>query len=348
MSTVTAPPLTPLRVLLLEDRATDAELLLQALRRSGFDPLAHRVEKEADFLAALEPGLDVILADYALPGWSGCAALDAVQHSGFDIPVIIVSGMVGDESAAAVMKQGAADFLLKDRLVRLGAAVRHATTETRLRREQHAAQEALRLAHRQLDQLLEHNPAVLYVLKVAADQTLSLVSSNGISRLLGYAPAARGFDWWLDRVHPDDRARALQGVASALDSGLSRTEYRLRRKDGSYCWIDDARRLNSDGATTELVGVWIDITERKQAEEERARLSADLQTAQAAVKTLRGLLPICASCKHIRDQDGTWQKVEVYIERNSEANFSHGCCPDCVRKLYPDLADRILGQMPPQ
>jgi hypothetical protein len=80
-----------------------------------------------------------------------------------------------------------------------------------------------------------------------------------------------------------------------------------------------------------------EITERKRAEAAREQLIADLQDALAQVRTLTGLLPMCASCKKIRDDHGYWQAVEVYIRQHSDADFSHGLCPDCARKLYPDI-----------
>jgi hypothetical protein len=81
------------------------------------------------------------------------------------------------------------------------------------------------------------------------------------------------------------------------------------------------------------------FTERKRAEMEREKVILQLQDALAKVKTLSGLLPICASCKKIRDDKGYWTQIEAYIRDRSEAEFSHGICPECVRKLYPDLAD---------
>ena len=82
-----------------------------------------------------------------------------------------------------------------------------------------------------------------------------------------------------------------------------------------------------------------DITARKQAEEEREQLIAELQDALDHVKQLSGLLPICASCKKIRDDQGYWQQVEVYVRDHSEAEFTHGICPECAHKMYPDIFD---------
>jgi DNA-binding NtrC family response regulator len=76
---------------------------------------------------------------------------------------------------------------------------------------------------------------------------------------------------------------------------------------------------------------------RKEAEAERERLIAELKEALAKVKTLSGLLPICSSCKNIRDDKGYWNRLEVYLQQHSDATLTHGICPDCARRLYPDI-----------
>jgi PAS domain S-box-containing protein len=96
--------------------------------------------------------------------------------------------------------------------------------------------------------------------------------------------------------------------------------------------------LRTEGVTEPIVrGMAHDITERKQIEDERERLVEDLQKALAEIKQLSGLLPICSGCKKIRDDKGYWNQIEEYISAHSEATFSHGLCPDCLKKLYPDL-----------
>lgn len=89
-----------------------------------------------------------------------------------------------------------------------------------------------------------------------------------------------------------------------------------------------------------LLESFLDITDRKRAEEERERLIRELQEALAKVKTLSGLLPICASCKKIRDDQGYWQQIEEYIQEHSNAEFSHSVCPECARKLYPEIYEQ--------
>src|SRR5438270_1001770 len=116
-------PKQPLRLLIIEDSPDDAELMVHELRRSGFDPLWQRADTEAAYLALLKQSPEVILADYALPQFSAPRALELLQQQGLDIPFIVVSGTIGDEAAAAIIKQGATDYVLKERLPRLAAAV---------------------------------------------------------------------------------------------------------------------------------------------------------------------------------------------------------------------------------
>jgi hypothetical protein len=87
------------------------------------------------------------------------------------------------------------------------------------------------------------------------------------------------------------------------------------------------------------------IQARRQAEVERERLIAKLQEALANVKTLRGLIPICASCKKVRDDQGYWTQIETYLKQHSSAEFSHGLCLDCMRKLYPDLSGEVEARL---
>lgn len=92
-----------------------------------------------------------------------------------------------------------------------------------------------------------------------------------------------------------------------------------------------------------LVLAFRDVTERRAVQAERERLIRELKESLATVKTLRGLLPICSNCKSVRKDDGFWEKVEEYLEDHTDATMSHGMCPDCTRKLYPDMADEVLS-----
>ena len=133
-----------LRALLLEDNQLDAELVLRALRKHNFEVSARIVQDEAGFTQALHAHCpDIVLADFNLPNWTGMAALDVLRREGLDIPMILVSGAVGDMTAVDCIKRGATDYVLKDGLARLPEAVRRALEEKQLRQSRRQAEEEL-------------------------------------------------------------------------------------------------------------------------------------------------------------------------------------------------------------
>jgi len=142
-----------LRVLVVEDDPTDIELSLRTLQRSGFDTDSAVVQTADEFLERVRhTQYDVILADYNLPSWNGMETVAALRLEGLDIPVIVVSGYLGDLKAVECIKQGAADYVLKDHLLRLPECVRRALREKQLREENRRAQEDLARSNRDLEQ----------------------------------------------------------------------------------------------------------------------------------------------------------------------------------------------------
>jgi PAS domain S-box-containing protein len=286
-----------LRVLLVEDNPDDAKMVLRELKRAGFDAIVERVDTEAAFLDGLKGNFDFILSDFTLPEFDGMRALELLNKSGLEVPFIIVSGSIGEDIAVEAIKQGAADYLLKDRLARLGPAVRHALEQGRLRKERQQAQADLRATHTQLRQLLEHSPAVLYALKVVGPKVIPYLATEGITELLGFTVSdALQYEWWLAHVHPDDRNRTVASIAETLTQGTSLTEYRLRHKDGSWRWVADKRRLIRDSANEplEIAGIWTDITERKRAEEFLQQKSRE-KVGRHKTRMLRDLAAIFGS-----------------------------------------------------
>ncbi len=169
----------PLRLLILEDNPADADLALHELRRAGFDPTWRRVEDEEGFRANLDPELDLIIADYHQPQFDALRALKLLQQAGLEIPFVIVSGAVGEDVAVAAVRQGAMDYILKDRLTRLGTAVQNALEQSHLRRRQREAQKALEhlalhdsltdlpnrlLLHQRVEQAIAERPSVALLL----------------------------------------------------------------------------------------------------------------------------------------------------------------------------------------
>jgi PAS domain S-box-containing protein len=141
-------------------------------------------------------------------------------------------------------------------------------------------------------------------------------------------------------VHPEDiELYAAHIHGSTSDGIITPIDFRIRTKNGEWRWISHVCRpvYDSSGREHGRRASNRDITESKNAEKEREHLISELQKALSDIKKLSGLLPICASCKKIRDDKGYWNQIESYISEHSEAEFSHGICPECAKKLYPDF-----------
>ncbi len=249
-----------IQILIAEDNPSDAELVLRELRRAGFESDWRRVDNEADYLANLRPDLDLVLSDYEMPQFNGLRALELLKQSGWDIPFIIVSGTIGEDTAVTAMKQGAADYLLKDRLARLGTAVSQALEQNRLRRENRQASEALKLFRALVDR---SNDAF----EVIDPQTARFLDVNekGCNDL-GYTRqellALRIFD-----IDPTVTESSWpQVIQKTRELGSASVEGRHLRKDGTTFPVEVSIKLVRLDREY-LVTVVRDISERKHAEE---------------------------------------------------------------------------------
>ncbi len=262
----------PLRLLLVEDSAEDAQLLIGELRRCGYEPAYEVVETAAALESALaDRPWDLVISDYRMPAFSGAAALGIVRERCTDLPFIVVSGTVGEETAVEMLKAGADDYLLKDRMGRLSRAVAHELEKQLLRRENRRAEAELRLTQERLRRLLEHSPGVIYSLAIAGSRAIPQVVSENVFLLLGFTVAeALSLGWWEERLHPADRDRAVSGLGDSMRCRDVLTEYRLRHRQGHYVWVEDSRRTIADaaGRPVEIAGVWTDISRRKDLEAE--------------------------------------------------------------------------------
>ncbi len=140
-------------------------------------------------------------------------------------------------------------------------------------------------------------------------------------------------------IHPDDRTTVMENYRKRLrgESVPRIYDFRILSTTDREVWVTiSATKISWEGGDA-VMALLTDITERKALEKEKEKIILDLQKALTDVKALSGLLPICSSCKKIRDDKGYWNQIEVYIRDHSEADFSHSLCPDCVVKLYPGL-----------
>jgi two-component system cell cycle sensor histidine kinase/response regulator CckA len=268
----------PLRVLIVEDSVDDTLLIAAELQRGGLDPVFERVETAASLHAALDVHpWDLIICDYSMPQLAGPAALAIYQQKGLDIPFISVSGTVGEETVAEMIKAGAHDYVLKSHLARLVPAVK---------RELHAAQE--RRDRRQTEAISAYLASIVESCDDATiGKTLdgTVVSWNtGAERLYGYA-AAQMIGHSISVLIPAYRPEELPDIRETIKRGkaVEGVETVRIRKDGKPVEVSLTISPIKD-ATGRIVGastVARDITQRKQEENERLGLIKDLTAALA-------------------------------------------------------------------
>lgn len=271
----------PLKVLIAEDNPPDAELLVRELTRAGFDPVWDQVDSEAGFLAHLQPDLDLILSDYHMPQFTGFRALELLKASGFDIPFILVSGTIGEDIAVEAMKNGAADYLLKDRLARLGPAITQEMDRTRQRRENRSEHDALRLREQALSEVSQ---GVL----ICDASRLTIYANRSFSEVTGYAENEILGRKCAILQGPDSDPATIIQMRRAMQAGQAFDGEILNyRKNGEPFWneLSITPWRDGEGGPLRFVGILRDITDRKSREEEarlqegRYRLLVEATTA---------------------------------------------------------------------
>ena len=262
-----------LRVLIVEDSPDDALLVLHELRRSGFDPVYERVDTAEDLRVALSNGQhwDLVISDYSMPSFRAPDALDLVRSSDPDTPFVIVSGSVGEEAAVEAMKAGAHDYLMKDRLSRLGSAVSRELREAKARRRYREAEEAHKRSEERFRATFEQ--AAVGMAHVGLNGEWLRVNRK-LCEILGYEERELLELSFQDVTHPEDIDADFAHVKELLAGKIATycMEKRYIRKDGSAVWVELTVSLNREGLAPGQDGYFIsvveDITERKRADRE--------------------------------------------------------------------------------
>src|SRR5687768_16799066 len=200
-----------LRVVIVEDSPEDAEILVRKLTATGFTPDWVRVETEEAYLAAVDDEVHVVLADYTLPSFGAMRALELVKQLELEIPFIVVTGSVGEEAAVACMRAGAVDYLLKDRLARLGPAITRALEEREARDARRRAEAELRGSEERYRSLVQHSPIAIFEL----DPVGTIGTANPASAAVLACPAPLVGDSLLRLVAERDRERVEKLIGQA-------------------------------------------------------------------------------------------------------------------------------------
>jgi two-component system cell cycle sensor histidine kinase/response regulator CckA len=255
------------RILLLEDDIADAKLSLRELARAGFEVDSEIISTSKEFTERLQSRrFDLILADYRLPDWTGLEALRWLRNSGIDTPFILVTGTLGDDLAIECIKEGATDYVLKEKLNRLPQACRRALEEERTRAERDRAERELRESEEQYRLLFDTNPLPMWVFD---RETLAFLAVNEAAvRHYGFS-RREFFAMTIKDMRPQEDIPDLLRETSRPNGGLSLPKvWRHRKKDGTVIDVEIASdALPFRGRQAELV-LAHDITEAKRLEEQ--------------------------------------------------------------------------------
>ena len=329
-----------LRVLMLEDTPTDAELAEYQLRKAGIAFTSLRVETRDAFLHALEEfHPDIILSDYKLPDFNGMAALELVQRDHPEVPVVMVTGALSDIEAVELIHAGAKDYVLKDRLARLAPAVQRALASERSARARKAAEKALQESEAKFRALVESTSDWIWELDA---QSVYTYASPQVYVLLGYRVeeviGKTPFDLMPPTENAEDNARFKAILAEQKHFWL--LENVFRHKDGRIVFLETsaAPMFDAEGAFSGYRGIDRDITERKEAEQERLAIAKKLE------HTLLQTIEAVAATVEARDPYTAGHQRRVALLARAIAQ-EMGLVDDVIRGIYLAATIHDLGKV---
>ena len=255
----------PLKLLVLEDEPMDAELIVAELRRSGFEPAWERLDTAEAFVDALSPELDIIISDYSMPSFDAPRALDLLSARCPEVPLIIVSGTVGEELAVLGLQGGAADYLLKDRLTRLGMAVTRALERREVEAVRRRAEADLKERERRYRAIIEGTTDAVYLKDregryVEMNSAGAALVGKAVEEIIGKTDAAFFPPDVVRRVAATDRLIMAKGEPLTFDE--------IAEVDGTSRTFSTTKAVwrGAEGETLGILGISRDVTERLDLE----------------------------------------------------------------------------------
>ncbi|MBA7521702.1 hypothetical protein ES705_13813 [subsurface metagenome] len=259
---------TMIKILIIEDSENDTILLVDTIKKGGFELNYKRVEDHQEMNNALEnENWDAVISDCALPHFSVQEALKLLHSHGLDVPFIIVSGVIGEEDAVESLKAGAHDFILKDKLARLVPALKRELNDAETRWKHRQAEQALKKTKEKFQALIENSSDIIQI--IDSEGIIRYISPS-VQRILGYKPeeliGKTSFDW----IHSDDRPAVAEEFQKAFQKPdeLRITVCRCKHKDGTWRFLEGTgiNRLDLPGVNGFISNIR-DVTESKRAEE---------------------------------------------------------------------------------
>jgi PAS domain S-box-containing protein len=277
----------PVRILFLEDNSADFELVSEFLVAEGLNCQIVRAKGGAEFEKQLDSTpFDIVLSDYAIPGYSGFAALKHVRAKDPALPFILLSGTLSEEEAVESLRAGATDYIIKNRLSRLVPAIHRALGEAKARRERIHAAEALRASEERFKMAAKATNDVIWEWDVSSDE---IWCNDAFDVLFGFTHGSRTLSAQekIARIHRMDQSRVAAEMREKLRSNdnLWVEEYEFQRRDGRYAHVLDRALIVRDetGRAIRVIGSMTDLTHRREAEAQIREQAALLDKARDAI-----------------------------------------------------------------
>jgi PAS domain S-box-containing protein len=327
--------------LLVEDEALIDVIERQILKKHGFNVIIVSTGEKAIEITKTTLHIDLILMDINLgeERMDGTEAAEIILRER-DIPVLFLSNYIQPEALQKTEKIASYGYVVKDSgETVLITSIKMAFKLYEANRRLKEREESLRQSEEKYRSLFENAAEGIFQ---TTPEGHFLSANPAQAKLFGYDSSREFMEQIINisRLHyvnPKD----LETYKNILETKgvIKRFEVQLLTRQGNPVWasINACAIRNDEGAIIYYEGTAEDITSRKQAEEERGTLIIELKDALSQVKTLSGLLPICSSCKKIRNDKGSWEQIETYIRDRLEVDFTHSICPECTERLYPEL-----------
>ncbi|MBN2280034.1 MAG: PAS domain S-box protein [Candidatus Marinimicrobia bacterium] len=329
------------KVLIIEDDYGLNRLIKRKLERQDIPCIQAHTGSEALNIIRNNSDKIILLMDYLLTDMNSIELILTLKDENISYPFIAMTGRGSEDIAVDLMKLGARDYMVKnEEFLDLLPNVVNQVLENILKDEQ------LKIAEDKID-----------FLGAITNQTSDIIFATDLNFNITYSnPAASNLYKFTEEEFLKMNIQEIitgdflehnreEMINIVFGEGFWQFEEEHRRKNMiefhahvkiSPLFINN--KLNS------FIFIIRDITERKEREIEREKLIRELSDALGKIKTLEGLIPICANCKKIRSDDGYWEEVEVYIKNRSKADFTHGLCPSCTKQMYPEIYEKLKEQ----
>ncbi|MCP4159034.1 MAG: response regulator [Deltaproteobacteria bacterium] len=317
------------KILIVDDELRFCDSIKRLLSVKDYEvDTCHSGNEALNFLIKNE--IDLVLLDVFMEGMDGFQVIKTIMDQKIDTSAVIMTGNSSTKLAVKALRMGAVDYLKKPfEPEELYTSLKNILKQRALKRK-------LQEGDKRYETLVHIIPQGIQISDLDGKITFSNPAHHQIH---GYPEGSLIGKYIWDLIAKKDDQIKTKEYYNFLINNLPKPERYFtadKTKNGNtiHTQIDWDYIFDSKGKPTGIISAITDITEQKQAEKGREKILKALQGALENVKTLSGLLPICAHCKKIRDDKGYWNKIEAYVEKHSNASFSHGMCPECLDLFY--------------